>query len=41
MDSLAAGEEFVLRLGRLPTDAGDNMVGDAELWAEHILIKET
>lgn len=41
MDSLAAGEPFVLRIGRLPTDSGDNMSGDAELWAERILIKET
>lgn len=41
MDSLAAGEPFVLRVGRLPTDAGDTMTGDAELWADRVLIKET
>lgn len=41
MDSLAAGEPFVLRIGRLPTDAGDTMTGDAELWADRVLIKET
>lgn len=41
MDSLAAGEPFVLRVGRLPSDAGDTMTGDAELWPERILIKET
>lgn len=33
MDSLAAGETCILRVQRLPTDAGDTMVGDAELWA--------
>lgn len=31
MDSLADGEEFMLRIRRDPTDGGDNMVGDAEL----------
>ena len=41
MDSLAAGEPFVLRVGRLPTDAGDTMTGDAELWASRVLVKET
>ena len=42
MDSLAAGEPFVLRVGRNPTvSGGTNMTGDAELWASRILIKET
>lgn len=31
MDSLGAGEKAILRVGRLPTDGGDTMVGDAEL----------
>lgn len=39
MDSVAAGEPFVLRVKRLPTDAADTMVGDAELWLP--VIKET
>lgn len=39
MDSLVAGELFMLRVGRLPTDGGDNMTGDAELWTP--IIKET
>ncbi len=39
MDSLVAGEVFILRVGRLPTDAGDTMTGDAELWTP--IIKET
>lgn len=39
MDSLAAGEAFILRVGRLPSDAGDTMTGDAELWTP--IIKET
>jgi hypothetical protein len=32
MDSLAAGQEFVLRITRTPADAADTMTGDAELW---------
>lgn len=39
MDSLVAGEVFILRVGRLPTDAGDTMTGDAELWTP--IVKET
>lgn len=39
MDSVAAGDLFMLRVGRLPTDAGDTMTGDAELWTP--IIKET
>lgn len=39
MDSLVAGEMFILRVGRLPTDAGDTMTGDAELWLP--VIRET
>lgn len=39
MDSLAAGQMFILRVKRLPTDAGDTMTGDAELWAP--IVKET
>lgn len=39
MDSLAAGEFAILRVKRLPTDAADTMVGDAELWA--VIGKET
>lgn len=31
MDSLADGEEFMLRIRRDPTNGSDNMVGDAEL----------
>lgn len=41
MDSLAAGEPFILRLGRNPSDAGDNMVGDCEVWSGRVTIKET
>lgn len=33
MDSWAEGELAIVRVRRLPTDAADNMVGDAELWA--------
>ena len=32
MDSLAAGEFAILRVRRDPTDGGDGMAGDAELW---------
>lgn len=39
MDSVAAGELFILRVKRLPADAGDTMTGDAELWAP--VVKET
>lgn len=39
MDSLVAGEKFILRVKRLPTDAGDTMTGDAELWVP--VVKET
>jgi hypothetical protein len=39
MDSLAAGEVFILRVKRLPTDAADTMAGDAELWLP--IVKET
>ena len=39
MDSWAAGEVAIVRVGRLPTDGSDNMVGDAELWTP--IIKET
>jgi hypothetical protein len=39
MDSLAAGEAFVLRIKRLPTDGGDTMTGDAELWLP--VVRET
>lgn len=39
MDSVAAGDVFMLRVGRLPTDGSDNMTGDAELWSP--VIKET
>jgi len=41
MDSLADGEDFILRIARESGDAGDTMVGDAELWADSIVIKET
>lgn len=39
MDSLAAGESFVLRLRRKADDAADNMTGDAELHA--VMVTET
>lgn len=39
MDSLVAGQVFILRVKRIPTDAGDNMSGDAELWLP--IVKET
>lgn len=39
MDSVVAGELFILRIGRLPTDAGDTMTGDAELWQP--IVRET
>jgi len=39
MDSLAAGESFVLRLRRKADDAADNMTGDAELHA--VIVTET
>lgn len=41
MDSAADGEPFVLRIRRLPTDAADTMVGDAEFWPFSLVIKET
>lgn len=39
MDSLAAGEQFVLRIRRDASNASDNMTGDAELHA--VTIRET
>lgn len=39
MDSLAAGEQFVLRIRRDATNGSDNMTGDAELHA--VVIRET
>jgi hypothetical protein len=39
MDSWAAGELAIVRVGRLPTDGGDTMTGDAELHG--LIIKET
>lgn len=39
MDSVVAGDVFILRVGRLPTDGSDTMTGDAELWTP--VIKET
>ena len=39
MDSWAVGEWAMMRVGRLPTDGGDTMTGDAELWVP--VIKET
>lgn len=41
MDSLANGEPFILRVRRNPADGGDDMTGDAELWAWTVTIKET
>jgi hypothetical protein len=41
MDSLADTEPFVLRVRRVPTDGGDTLTGDLELWAFAIVIKET
>lgn len=40
IDSLAAGEPFVLRVRRLGADGLDTMVGDAELWWHLIRIYE-
>lgn len=39
MDSTAAGEYFILRVRRVPTDAGDTMVGDASIHS--IEVRET
>jgi hypothetical protein len=39
MDSLAAGESFRLRIGRLAADAGDTMTGDAQLL--RVMVRET
>lgn len=39
MDSVAAGEYFILRVRRFASDAGDDMAGDASLHA--IEVKET
>ena len=39
MDSWAAGEVAIVRVGRLPTDGSDTMTGDAELWTP--IVKET
>jgi len=41
MDSLADGEDFVFRTKREITTSGNNLGGDAELWAFSLLIKET
>lgn len=41
MDSLANLESFILRIRREPGDAADNLAGDAELWLDSIVIKET
>jgi hypothetical protein len=39
MDSLANGEEFILRIGRDAANGSDNMTGDAQLLG--VVIKET
>lgn len=39
MDSVAAGEYFILRVGRAPADGNDTLVGDLSLHA--IEVKET
>lgn len=39
MDSVAAGEAFVLRVRRVPTDANDSLVGDLSLLT--VELKET
>ena len=39
MDSLAVGEDFVLRVRRVPTDGSDTLVGDLRLHS--IEVKET
>jgi hypothetical protein len=39
MDSLTAGEQFVLRIRRDASNGSDNMTGDAEL--HHVTIRET
>jgi hypothetical protein len=39
MDSVVAGEYFILRVGRLPTDGNDTLVGDLSIHA--IEVKET
>jgi hypothetical protein len=41
MDSLANGEAFIIRVIRDAINAADTMVGDAELWAWTICVKET
>lgn len=41
MDSLADGEDFILRLERVGNDGSDTMSGDAELWPWSVTIKET
>ena len=39
MDSVAVGEYFILRVRRVPTDAGDTLVGDALIHS--LSLKET
>ena len=39
MDSLVEDEMFILRIRRVPTDAGDTMTGDGELWFP--IVRET
>lgn len=41
MDSLAAGEPFILRVRRDPADANDTIGTDIELWTWSTLITET
>lgn len=41
MDSLADGEAFILRVYRDHDHADDAMSGDAELWADQIVVAET
>lgn len=41
MDSVDAGELFILRLRRNASHANDNMTGDAELWIGSLKGKET
>jgi len=41
MDSLAAGELFILRIRRDADDAADTMTGDAQLSASQVALRET
>lgn len=41
MDSVADGELFILRIARDANNGSDTMTGDAELWMDALVLRET